>query len=267
MPHTENHATHREVELLETLRAQGGSARTSHLADVLSVSEETIRRTVKVLAKTGMVQRVHGGVYLSNTEALDPVGSRLKIRTKAKGQIAAVAASMIPSGSCVFLDVGSTTAHVATGLRSHRDLKVVTNGIHAAQALVDNNDNQVFLAGGALYHVEDGTFGPETIKFVERFNIDVAVISIDGFDCETGFLLSSAAEAALARAVTQRARRVLVVTDVTKFGQSAPLIACKPRDVTAVLIDKLPDRIFHQKLIEWEIEVVVVPDSKTGKTR
>ena len=79
--------------------------------------------------------------------------------------------------------------------------------------------------------------------------------------------MSSAAEAALARAVTQRARRVLVVTDVTKFGQSAPLIACKPRDVTAVLIAKLPDRIFHQKLIEWEIEVVVVPDSKTGKTR
>jgi DeoR family glycerol-3-phosphate regulon repressor len=265
MANTENHATHREVELLETLRSQGGSARTSHLADVLNVSEETLRRTVKALAKTGMVQRVHGGVYLSNTEALDPVGSRLKKRTKAKGQIAAAAASMIPSGSCVFLDVGSTTAHVATGLRSHRDLTVVTNGIHAAQALVDNNDNQVFLAGGALHHVEDGTFGPETIEFIERFNIDVAVISIDGFDCETGFLLSSAAEAALARVVTQRARRVLVVTDVTKFGQSAPLITCKPTDVTAVLIDKLPGQIFHQKLNEWEIEVVVVPDSKIEK--
>ena len=267
MPHAENHATNREVQLLETLRAQGGSARTSHLAEVLNVSEETIRRTVKALAKTGMVQRVHGGVYLSNTEALEPVGSRLKKRTRAKGQIAAAAASMIPSGACVFLDVGSTTAHVATSLKSHRDLTVVTNGIHAAQALVDNNDNQVFLAGGALHHVEDGTFGSDTIAFVEKFNIDVAVISIDGFDCETGFLLSSAAEAALARVVAQRAKRVLVVTDVTKFGQSAPLIACKSTDVTAVLIDKLPGRIFHQKLIDWEIEVVVVPDSKIEKAQ
>ena len=267
MAHTENHATHREVELLETLRYQGGSARTSHLADVLGVSEETIRRTVKALAKAGMVRRVHGGVYLSNTEALDPIGSRLKKRTKAKVQIAAAAASMIPSGSCVFLDVGSTTAHVATGLKSHRDLTIVTNGIHAAQALVDNNDNQVFLAGGAFHHVMDGTFGSETKAFVERFNIDVAVISIDGFDSETGFLLSNAAEAALARFVTQRAKRVLVVTDVTKFGQSAPLIACKPTDVTAVLIDKLPDSVFHRKLIEWEIEVVVVPDTKIEKSR
>lgn len=267
MPHTENHATHREVELLETLRSQGGSARTSHLADVLSVSEETIRRTVKALAKAGMVQRVHGGVYISNTEALDPIGSRLKKRTKAKGKIAAAAAGMIPSGSCVFLDVGSTTAHVATSLKSHRDLIVVTNGIHAAQALVNNNDNQVFFAGGAFHHVEDGTFGPETIEFVERFNIDVAVISIDGFDCETGFLLSSAAEAALARVVARRARRVLVVTDVTKFGQSAPLIACKPTDVTAVLIDKLPDSIFERKLNEWDIEIVVVPGTKPEKAR
>lgn len=267
MPKTEKHSTHREVEVLETLRSQGGSARTSYLAELLNVSEETIRRTVKALAKAGLVRRVHGGVYLSNTEALDTVGSRLNKRSKAKGQIAAAAANMIPSGSCVFLDVGSTTAHVADSLKSHRDLTVVTNGIRAAQSLVNHNGNKVFLAGGALHHIEDGTFGSDTIAFVENFNIDVAVISMDGFDCATGFLLSGAAEASLARVVTQRAKRVLVVMDVTKFGQSAPMIACKPTDVATVLIDKLPDEVFSQQLKTWDIEVIVVPNASDEKVQ
>ncbi|MEO9461067.1 MAG: DeoR family transcriptional regulator, partial [Marinomonas sp.] len=98
---TEIHATHREVELLETLRAQGGSARTAKLAETLSVSEETVRRTVKALAKSGLVERVHGGVYLSNSEALSPVGMRLGTRTQEKLSIAREVAKLIPSGSSV----------------------------------------------------------------------------------------------------------------------------------------------------------------------
>ena len=263
MPKTDNHSTHREVELLETLRMLGGSARTSNLAETLNVSEETIRRTVKALAKAGMVHRTHGGVYLTSAEAQVPVGARLEKRSKAKARIAEAAASMISSGSCVFLDVGSTTAHVAASLRSHRNLTVVTNGLHAAQALVNHNDNKVFLAGGALNQLENGTFGPDTIAFIETFNIDFAVISIDGFDLKTGFLLAGAGEASLARSVTKRAKRVMVVLDVTKFGQSAPMIACNVTDVDLVLLDRMPDDIFRDQLNEWGIEIVVVPSAKS----
>jgi DeoR family glycerol-3-phosphate regulon repressor len=264
MSNSESHSTHREVELLERLRALGGSARTSNLAETLNVSEETVRRTVKALAKAGLVQRAHGGVYLSNTEAQAPVGTRLEKRSKAKGKIAAAAADMIPSGSCVFLDVGSTTAHVAESLKIHRNLTVVTNGLHAAHALVNHNENQVFMAGGALHQIECGTFGSDTIAFVEKFNIDIAVISIDGFDCATGFLLASAAEASLARSVTQRAKRVIVVMDETKFGQSAPMIACAPTDVDAVLIDKMPGEMFRRQLEAWDIEIIVVANVKSS---
>ncbi|MGB7242532.1 MAG: DeoR/GlpR family DNA-binding transcription regulator [Sulfitobacter sp.] len=267
MPNTDSHSTHREVELLETLRSHGGSARTSNLAETLNVSEETVRRTVKALAKAGLVQRAHGGVYLSNTEAQAPVGTRLEKRSKAKGQIAAAAAGLIPNGSCVFLDVGSTTAHVAESLRAHRNLTIVTNGFHAARALVDRNDNQVFMAGGELRHLESGTFGSDTIAFVEKFNIDFAVISIDGFDSSTGFLLAGSAEAALARVVTQRARRVIVVTDVVKFGQSAPMIACDPTDVDTILIDKMPGDQFCEQLNAWDIEINVVASEKGDKGR
>lgn len=251
------HSTHREVELLDALRAHGGSARTTKLAESLDVSEETVRRTVKALAKAGMVQRVHGGVYLSNSEALSPVGSRLGKRTEEKRNIAKKTAALIPNESAVFLDVGSTTAFVAEILADdHKGLTVVTNGVHAAQALVGKNSNTVHLAGGELMSVAGGTFGQETIAFVDRFNIDVAVFSIDGFDPGSGFLLAASDEADLARHVASRAKRIIVVCDHAKFGQSAPIIAFEPPHVTTVVTDKPVPRHIANVLNGWDIELI-----------
>lgn len=256
----DTHATHREVELLDKLRSMGGSARTAVLAETLDVSEETVRRTVKALAKTGLVQRVHGGVYLANTEALTPVVSRLGKRPEEKARIATTAASMVPNGSCVFLDVGSTTAFVAENLKNHRDLTVVTNGLHAAQALINVNNNRVFLAGGELRMVESGVFGPETIAFVEKFNLDVALISVDGFDPKSGFLLAAAPEADLARSVIRRAHRTIVVTDHTKFGQNAPMVACGPGEVDMVVTNRALPQQMAECLATCDVEVMVVDD-------
>lgn len=254
----DTHATHREVELMDKLRSMGGSARTAVLAESLDVSEETVRRTVKALAKSGLVQRVHGGVYLTNTEAMTPVGTRLAKRPEEKARIAAAAAGLVPNGSCVFLDVGSTTAFVAEHLKSHRDLTVVTNGLHVAQALINAKKTRVFLAGGELRRVEGGMFGPETIRFVETFKLDVAVISVDGFDPNSGFLLAGASEADLARRVIERAHRTIVVTDHTKFGQNAPMVACQPGDVETVVTDRpLPEQM-AACLTELNVEIMVV---------
>jgi DeoR family glycerol-3-phosphate regulon repressor len=253
----EPHSTHREVELLETLRSLGGSSRTAALAETLCVSEETIRRTVKALAKSGLLQRVHGGVYLTNKDALSPFAARLGKHAEEKSRIATQAAAMIPNGSSVFLDVGSTTAFVAERLKDHRDLTVITNALTPAQALVGRNGNRVYLVGGELREVESGAFGISTVSYVNQFHIDTAVLSVDGMDASSGFLLAGAAEADLARAVVARAKRRIVVADYSKFGQPAPFVACPAESIDVLVTDKAPRQVFEKRLAEWEIELVV----------
>jgi DeoR family glycerol-3-phosphate regulon repressor len=254
---TETHSTHRELELLDTLRSLGGSARTANLAEALDVSEETVRRTVKALAKAELVQRVHGGVYLTNWDAYSPVTSRLGKHSEEKSRIAAAAARLIPNGSSIFLDVGSTTAYVAEKLKNHLNMTVVTNGLHPAQALLGVNHNRVFLAGGSLQQAEFGTFGPDAAEFVCRFNIETAVLSVDGIDTRSGFLLTNSAEADLARAVVARAKRCVVVVDHSKFGQTAPLVVCPPERIDMIVTDRPLKPVFQRRMAEWEIEVVI----------
>ncbi|MEC3862173.1 DeoR/GlpR family DNA-binding transcription regulator [Mesobacterium sp. TK19101] len=253
----DTHHTHREVELLETLRSLGGSARTAALAEALNVSEETVRRTVKALAKADLVQRVHGGVYLTNVDAYAPVHSRLNRNAAEKMRIANSAAAMIPNGASVFLDVGSTTTYLAERLKDHRNLTVVTNAINAAQALVGRNHNQVFLAGGEMREAEFGTFGPETAAYIARFNIDIAVLSVDGVDAQAGFLLAGSAEADLARSVAAQARRVIVVADQSKFGQGAPMVAFPAEQADVLITDSALRPPFQHSLDAWQVEVVL----------
>ena len=257
----DHHGTHREVELLETLRSLGGSARNAALAEAMGVSEETVRRTVKALAKAELVQRVHGGVYLSNGDGFGPVKSRMSRNASQKARIGAATAALIPDGASVFLDVGSTTAYVAERLRDHRGLTVVTNALTIAQTLAGRGGGRVFLAGGELREVELGSFGAAALEFIARFSIDFAVLSVDGIDMRDGYLMSGSAEAEMSRAVASHARRVIVVADNSKFSQSAPLVAF-PAERPDILVTDAPLRpSFADRLARWDTDVVIAGDT------
>lgn len=258
---------HREVEVLEALRQLGGAARNANLADLLGVSEETIRRTTKSLAKADLVRRVHGGSYLPEVSAGEGVFSRLGLRQGEKARIGAAAVALIPDGACVFLDVGSTTAFVAQALNARRGLDVVTNSLNAAQALGEQAGNRVFMAGGQLLRDEWGMFGSETIEFMQNFNLDVAIMSVDAIDQTRGFLLTGVEEVAVARAAIRQARRTIVVADHQKFGQGAPLVLCPPQDVDVVVTDRAPDPEMAERLRGWEISVHDAGKNQTGKNK
>jgi DeoR family transcriptional regulator, glycerol-3-phosphate regulon repressor len=246
-------ANHREVEVLEALRQLGGAARNANLAEVLGVSEETIRRTTKALAKADLVRRVHGGSYLPDSGAGDGVYSRLGLLQGEKGRIGAAVVALIPDGSCVFLDVGSTTAFVAQALNARRGLDVVTNSLNAAQALAEQGGNRVFVAGGRLRRDQLGMFGSETIDFVRGFHIDVAIMSVDAIDARRGFLLNGADEAAVARAAIRQADRAIIVADHEKFGQKSPLVLCPPQEIDVVVTDQPLEPGMAQSFEGWGI--------------
>jgi DeoR family transcriptional regulator, glycerol-3-phosphate regulon repressor len=249
-------SNHREVEVLDALRQLGGAARNANLADLLGVSEETIRRTTKALAKAELVRRVHGGSYLPDAEAGAGVFSRLGIRSGEKSRIAKTAASLIPDGACVFLDVGSTSTFVAQSLTGRSNLTVVTNSLNVAQSLANSDGCRVFLAGGELRRAEWGAFGADTVRYLENFRFDVAILSVDAIDVEGGFLLAGQEEATVTRAVVGRTRRTIVVADHQKFDKHAPMVLCAPNAVDVVVTDQPLTETFAKQFQAWGIELV-----------
>lgn len=252
--------SHRELEILDALRRLGGSARSADLAAALEVSEETVRRAIKALAKTGAVVKVHGGAYLAGAQNDPSFFRRITQHADEKRMIAAEVVKQVRDGMTLFLDVGSTTAFVAEELRRHSNLTIATNSIGVAQTLVNINGNRVHLLGGEMQSDERGAFGHVTEQQARRFAYDFAVLSADALSAKRGFLYLNPAEATLANVVAEWADRTLVALAHYKFQDTAPHCGPDVLNVDDMVTDKVPDKKLASALQKWGVETHLVTE-------
>ncbi|WP_421703449.1 DeoR/GlpR family DNA-binding transcription regulator [Aliiroseovarius sp.] len=253
----EARANHRQKVILDELRRSGGSMRIHSLARALDVTEETVRRNLKALADDGLVERMHGGVRIVGDNEEADFNARYRDNPVAKQRIAAHVARMLPDDVSLFLDIGSTTAHIADALRDHRRMVIVTNSVYVAFRLATRNENRVFLAGGELRGHDGGAFGTDAMEFAANFNTDYAVLSSAGITPK-GFFLFDLEEARFSRLIMQQADKCIMAADSSKFGRVAPVDIGNPSRVDYLVCDKEPPtEIAAAALTDWGTEIQI----------
>ncbi|MDA5094133.1 DeoR/GlpR family DNA-binding transcription regulator [Aliiroseovarius sp. KMU-50] len=253
----EPRANHRQKVILDELRRSGGSMRIHALAQALDVTEETVRRNLKSLADEGLVDRMHGGVRIVESDAEADFNARYRDNPVAKQKIASHVARMLPNDVSLFLDIGSTTAHIADALRDHQRLVVVTNSVYVAFRLATRNGNRVFLAGGELRGHDGGAFGTDAMEFVANFNTDFAVLSSAGITSK-GFFLFDLEEARFSRLIMQQADTRIMAADSSKFGGVAPVDIGRPSQVDYLICDREPPQdIASAAMADWGTKIQI----------
>src|ERR1700761_2616466 len=123
-------ARHRQSLILQVVRSDG-SARVSDLTARLGVSDMTIRRDLEVLARDGLVEKVHGGAVLPGPPASHEPGFEAKfvLERPEKNAIARTAASMVTPGMAIAVAGGTTTFELAQCLLDVPGLTIVTNSL------------------------------------------------------------------------------------------------------------------------------------------
>lgn len=144
----------RHQEILDLL-GHSRSATVKDLADVMGVSDMTVRRDLKELADEGLVVRVHGGAQLPRSArgtALSRLAShdeKKRLRVDQKRAAAMAAARTVKAGDTIFLG-GGTTLELMCEYLPHEDIRVVTNSLPVLNLLADNPHIDLFFTGGML---------------------------------------------------------------------------------------------------------------------
>ena len=246
----------RQNEIMASVR-QHGACSIIELARQLEVSDETIRRNIKPLVHQGLIDKVHGGVVLSQTQEPEPpFGKRMHERVEAKQLISARVATLIKDGDSIMLDTGSTTAYVARALGNHRNLSVVTNCTEIARTLAREASNRVHLCGGALRSDDWATFGSSAIDFVRQFHVNYAILSIGGVTADGGFMDYHLEEAEFSRAVIAQAKKTIVVADHSKFGNPNFIRVCDFDEVDIVVVERTAPAEIESALLEAGTAVI-----------
>jgi DeoR/GlpR family transcriptional regulator of sugar metabolism len=213
-------AKQRQEWILARLR-EDGAVRVAELTGRLQVSDMTIRRDLDVLARRGLVDKVHGGATLHDNPTSDEPGFERKSSRQLaeKAAIAEAAAALIRPGNAVALSAGTTTFALARLLIDIPDLTIVTNSRRIAETFdPERVDHQTVILTGGVRTPSDALVGPIAERSIASLHVDVLFIGCHGMDLAAGLTTPNLAESETNRQFMQAARKVVVVADHTKWG-------------------------------------------------
>ncbi|WP_396592644.1 DeoR/GlpR family DNA-binding transcription regulator [Brevundimonas sp. R86498] len=227
----------------------------SELADRFAVSEETIRRDARQLERSGVIQKVHGGLSATSNKIEAPYRIRLRENAEAKQRIARTAATLVSDGMTLLLDSGTTCHWLARSLSSVRNLTIVTNSVEIAYEVLGNPGQRLLLAGGQINGTHHAAFGPEAKAFCAHFAPDLTVLSMGAVDADRGFLDFDADEAAFKQTLFAQARRVVVLADHSKFARAGFIQVASFGQVQDLVTDQAPPAATSRAVSEAGIQL------------
>jgi len=253
-------ARHRQSLILQAVR-NDGSARVSDLTQQLGVSDMTIRRDLEVLAKDGLVEKVHGGAVLPGSHGGHEPGfeDKLVLERPEKTSIARTAAGLVRPGTAIAIAAGTTTFALAQCLLDVPGLTIVTNSLRVANLFGGNRTPDVasVVLTGGMRTASDALVGPVADLTISSLHFDTLFLGCTGLDPEVGLSTPNLAEAETNRALIKVARRVVVLADHTKWGVVSLASFAPVEKINVLVTDVLLPSDAHAALDGRVGEIVV----------
>ncbi|TFW26283.1 DeoR/GlpR transcriptional regulator [Massilia arenosa] len=224
----------RKQHLLDLLKRDGRLV-ARQLSEELNVSEDTIRRDLREMARDGLLQRVHGGA-LPASPALGNFTARQDIATDDKAAIGRAAAAMVQPGQVIFVDGGTTCAQLVRALPRHLQATVVTHSPSIAMELMGHPAIEVVMLGGRLFRHSMVNVGAGTIEQIAQIRADTYFMGVTSVHPDTGLSTGDYEEACVKRALCRAAAETIVLASSEKLGTAAPYKVVGLQDVSGIVL-------------------------------
>lgn len=139
-----------------------------------------------------------------------------------KNAIGRAAALMIQPGQVVFLDGGTTSAHLVRHLPPDLKATVVTHSPSVAVDLVAHPSIEVIMLGGRLFKHSVVGVGAATVEAIRQVRADVYFMGVCSVHPEAGLTTGDFEEAAVKRALSAAAAETIVLASPEKLATASP---------------------------------------------
>ncbi len=248
----------RQQAIIDELRLNGLVCN-ADLATRFGVSEDSIRRDMRLLAKSGMISRTYGGAKWVDDQEVK-MGLDDDPLLAVKRAIAHRALDYLRPGETIALDIGSTVAQfaraLATSTRATSTI-VITNDLRTAAILARFPNVEVNITGGVIRQ-QHHLFGPLTRRVLSILYFDTLFLGTSGLTLEEGLTDPSPEAAEIKQALLQKAKRTILLVDHTKFGRRYMAKVAGIEQVETIITDGETPQVFIDGLLHRGVRCVVV---------
>ncbi|MCA8272107.1 DeoR/GlpR family DNA-binding transcription regulator [Burkholderia sp. AU30280] len=246
--------TQRKKAILDAL-ARDGQVLAVELSAQFGVSEDTVRRDLRELAAEGLLQRVHGGA-LPASPAIAPFAQREALEPAEKRPIARRAAEMIAPGQVAIVDGGTTSALLVSQLPADLRATIVTHSPSVAVALAAHPSIDVILIGGRLYKHSIVAVGAAAMEGIARIHADLYFMGVTGVHPVAGLSTGDFEEAAIKRALAERAAETVVLASQSKLRAASQFVIGEITLAHTVVVEKETDAALTKPIEAAGVTVV-----------
>lgn len=211
--------TKQRHEMILKLLEQKGSVTVTEIKDILDTSESTVRRDITALDREGKLVKVFGGAEAAEhtvTTHEYTVAQKSDLNREEKQKIARYAASLIEPEDFVYLDAGTTTAHMLDYIEE-KSATFVTNAVAHAQRLVSRG-MKVLLVGGELKASTEAVVGNQAMETIRNYHFSKGFFGTNGVTKKSGATTPDANEAMIKKIAMEQCKNAYVLCDRSKFG-------------------------------------------------
>lgn len=215
------------------------------LSKEMNVSLSTVQRDLRKLEEDNRIERSRGGAISNNySEILSgitevAVSDKVHLHQDEKEVIAKNASKLINDGECIFLDSGTTIAHLVPFIMN-KNITIVTNSYYVLRKLVGCK-GKIYMLGGIYNAKYDMTLGASTISQMEKLRFDRIFISANGIDLKIKEVYSVESEIAIIKQwAMKRAKRKYLLVDDSKFDTRAIHTYAKVTDFDYIFTNAYP---------------------------
>ena len=257
------HATEREILILAALQPSG-FVTYRDLEAQLDASPATIRRDLTRMEADGLIARVHGGAKLAGAAPLadgavqlagTPFDQAITLNRAAKQAIGRAAAALCTPGEGVMIDGGTTTLQMCPHLAG-LDLQVLTNSLHIVTALLPQAGTRILLPSGTLFREQNIILAPAGEDSMPRFHAPKLFMGAAAVG-PRGVMQQDVILVAAERRLIDRAERVILLVDSSKFQSSSGAIVCGLDEVDVLITDAGIDERMVEVVRSAGVELVI----------
>jgi len=227
------------------------------LAELLKVSQVTLRRDLDNLEERGIICRKHGYACL---DGADNTGKRLAFNYLIKQRIAKAAVQTIAEGETVMIESGSCCALFAEELAfAQKKVTIITNSIFLKNYTFGLPGINLILLAGFFQPESQVLVGPLTVKSAENVYTDKFFLGTDGFIKGQAFTCRDLQRAETVLGLSKRANKVFLLTESDKFNRRGTYNLLGFDRITGIFTDDKIPMEAEDTLVKNNVKVNKVP--------
>ncbi|MDZ7897062.1 MAG: DeoR/GlpR family DNA-binding transcription regulator [Arcicella sp.] len=218
------------------------------LAEILNVSDDTIRRDLNELDENGLLKKVHGGAVPKSPSPYK-LTERINISHEEKLVLGRKAQAFFKNGQVIILDNGSTNMEVAKLMSPDLKATVFTTSIPIAQILCEHPNIELFMLGGKVFKDAQNTYGTEVIELLGKIRADIFLVGVCGMHHQIGVTMPDWGESVVKRKMAEVSQKVIALVTADKFNTAENYVVCPYNHIDVMITD---DTITETQLLDYQ---------------